>query len=655
MSFARCGRLCYLLCIAVIVFLLRGGVPAWAQTDPVEVRIFAVDYSTFPDICLRTAPVAADGLIVSGLSLESFQVYENGMALPATSVARQYVGTQIAIIFDASGSFDRPSTLSPNRKRFDDAIEALDELVLSKKWLQENPPVDQMLLIVPTGPEMFKITAPWTVQPVMIHNNAYISERIKTDTPLYKMLIEAMVRMKELPDYEQRAKFLLVLSDGIDRTSPHDVTDVINRANTLGVKILAVQIGPEGAGKTLQRLAQETPRDTRAEWAYTNYKGSSSLTPLYNAIKSQAEQYFVCYRSKINRAGPQNIEVGVRVGGREYRSASRSVSVTVMPPAVRIIVPEDGTVYDRVAVSWNQDPTTIEPREEPVTVEVSWPDNFPRGIDRVLYEVNGSVVANLSPEEVFVWDFSRLPRGIHSLRAIVRDELRIEGVSDPARVEINIVIPPAPTATPTPVPTPTPIPPLPERIRQNVEQQPMLLIVFVVAVVAAILALYALIRLWRSPQAREAVTTTIAQVVRDPTVIFKPKRGPAAPARAFLIPIIDDMGTRGDPIPVVWQTTNIGRDPNRAKIVFADKTVSGLHARLVEDTDHKFVLHDEGSTNGTYVNETPVSVSQPRTLKSGDLLEFGRVRVIFELPGDGETTKTGGSHGDETETLAARR
>jgi len=589
----------------------------------------------------------------SDLALDSFQIYESGVARPATSVARQYIGAQIAIVFDTAGSFAGPGSQGSNRL-FDDAIAALDELLLSKKWLQQSPPVDQLLLIVPTGMTTFKIAAPWTVQPALIHNSAYQSAIVNTDTPLYKMLIEAMVRMKDLPDYEQRAKFLLVFSDGIDRTSANDVTDVINRANNLGVKILTVQIGAGGDGKTLQRLAEETPRDFRSEWAYARYRGSDSLASLYGAIKSQAEQYLVCYRSRINRPGAHNIEVGVKVEGREYKSPARSVSISPLPPGVKIVAPADGTVYNRIASRWDQDPSTIEPREEPVTVEVTWPDNFPRGIERVLYQVDGSTVANLSPNEVFVWDFSRLAPGIHSLRVVVRDELGIEGASDPVRAEINLVIPPAPTPTPTPPPTPTPLPPWPERIRQNIETQPMLLIVFVVAVAAALLALYALIRLLRNPQVRETLTTTVTQAVRDPTVIFKPKRGPTTAPRAFLVPIIDDMGTRGDPIPVRWQTTYIGRDPARSQIVFADRTVSRLHARLVEETDHEFVLHDEGSTSGTYVNNTQVDVSQPSKLKHGDVLEFGRVRAIFQLAGDSQTTQPGGAQ-DETETLAGRR
>ena len=647
--------------LIVVFFLgacLTSAPSALAHAGPSDVRTISVDYASFPDACLQIAPVAADGAMPADLSAQAIQIYENGEPRPATSVTRQYVGSQIAIVFDASGSFKRPGTAG-GRIRFDDAIAALDELVLTKgKWLQQDPKVDQFLLIAPTGTNTFKIALQgeqWTTEPIAVHNSAYLLQPVDTDTPLYKMLVEAMVRMKDLPDYERRAKFLLVFSDGVDRTSASDVTDVINRANSLGVKILAVKIGPEGAGKTLQRMAEETPRETRAEWSYADYTGVDSLAPLYSAIKSQAEQYQVCYRSGINQPGPQSIEVGVKVGDREYKSATRSVAIPVQPAAVRIAGPVDGAVYERIAGTWDQDVTTIEPREEPVTVEVAWPDGFPRSIDRVLYEVNSSVVANLSPEEAFTWDFSGLPAGSYSLRAVVRDELGMEGRSDPVRVDITISIPPAPPPTATPVPTPTPLPPLPQRVVNDVREQPMLLIVLIVALIAAGLALYALIRLLRNPQALEHMTTTVTAAVRDATEIFRPKRGGASSSRAQLVPIVDDAGTRGEPIPIRWQTTYIGRDPARAQVVFADKSVSRLHARIVEESDHVFVLHDEGSSSGTFVSEEQIDVQHPHTLRSGDMIEFGRVRAIFQLAGEADSQLTDAIGGaDRTEPFVKR-
>lgn len=644
-----------LVCVLLIILALMPMPLAQAQTavtGTVEVRTYHIDTSRFPDVCVQVAPVTTTGALTE-VTAETLRIYENGEPRPVTALRREYVGSQIAIVFDASGSFAQPGSSGTNR-RFEDAIAALDELVLTKgKWLQQDPKVDQMLLIAPTGPGAFNVPFPWTTQPILVHNTAYELGLVSTDTPLYKMLVEAMVRMKDLPDYERRAKFLLVFSDGVDRTSANDVTDVINRANSLGVKILTVKIGPEGAGKTLQRMAEETPADARPEWAYASYTDAASLAPLYSAIKAQAEQYVACYRSKINQAGPQSIEAGVSIGDREFKSPIKTVVVPVKPAAVRITVPTDGAVFNRVAGSFDQDPTTIEPRGQPVTVEVAWPDNFPRGIERVLYEVDGSIVAEMSADDAFTWDFAPLKDGVHSLRAIVRDELGMEGRSEVVRAQINIVIP---TPPPSPVPTATPVPPIPEQMIRNLRDQPMLLVVLVVALIAAGLALYALVRLVRDPRARETVTTTVVGVMRDVTEIFsRPKRDSVSTtSRAALIPIIDDAGTRGDPIPLRSQNVAIGRDPAQANVVFSDKSVSRLHAYILEEADHVFVLRDEGGANGTYINNQQIVGSKSDPLKTGDVLEFGRVKVIFQLGLEDDPRPGAASQGDVTETLTGR-
>jgi len=59
---------------------------AHAQTGPIEVRTFDLDYSAFPDICLRVAPVAANGMVPADMSAGSIQVYENGEARPASRI-----------------------------------------------------------------------------------------------------------------------------------------------------------------------------------------------------------------------------------------------------------------------------------------------------------------------------------------------------------------------------------------------------------------------------------------------------------------------------------------------------------------------------------------------------------------------------------------
>jgi predicted component of type VI protein secretion system len=73
-----------------------------------------------------------------------------------------------------------------------------------------------------------------------------------------------------------------------------------------------------------------------------------------------------------------------------------------------------------------------------------------------------------------------------------------------------------------------------------------------------------------------------------------------------------------------------GSDPRRAVVTLADASVCALHARLQQTSDNGFVLNDEGSLAGTWVNYACLN-GQGRRLRHGDLIHFGRLTYRFEL------------------------
>jgi len=127
-------------------------------------------------------------------------------------------------------------------------------------------------------------------------------------------------------------------------------------------------------------------------------------------------------------------------------------------------------------------------------------------------------------------------------------------------------------------------------------------------------------------------TTAFGNAVREVTQPFRRDRRHARTiARARLVQLMDD-GTRGTPIPLNAQALLLGRDPTRCQIIFAHNTVSRLHARIVEVEDGVFMINDEGSTSGTYVNDAQV-VAGGTQLNPGDRIELGHVQLTFEVMG----------------------
>ena len=73
------------------------------------------------------------------------------------------------------------------------------------------------------------------------------------------------------------------------------------------------------------------------------------------------------------------------------------------------------------------------------------------------------------------------------------------------------------------------------------------------------------------------------------------------------------------------QGVRIGRLPDN-QVVIDNPAVSGHHARVVRDGLY-CVLEDLQSTNGTFVNERPVT---RRELRSGDVVRIGKHTLLFD-------------------------
>lgn len=100
-------------------------------------------------------------------------------------------------------------------------------------------------------------------------------------------------------------------------------------------------------------------------------------------------------------------------------------------------------------------------------------------------------------------------------------------------------------------------------------------------------------------------------------------------APTVLLPILVDSNGREHPIRPGENL--IGRE---ADIMLNDTQVSRRHARLVS-TEGAFSIEDLGSTNGTKVNGTSLSVGQVQPIQPGDVVSFGSFECKLQLPGGG--------------------
>jgi hypothetical protein len=83
-------------------------------------------------------------------------------------------------------------------------------------------------------------------------------------------------------------------------------------------------------------------------------------------------------------------------------------------------------------------------------------------------------------------------------------------------------------------------------------------------------------------------------------------------------------GRAGESFRPTGERTRIGRSPD-CEIFLDDVTVSRNHAVLIE-RHGKFVVEDQGSLNGTFVNRHRIESAE---LEEGDELQVGKYRMTF--------------------------
>ncbi len=96
------------------------------------------------------------------------------------------------------------------------------------------------------------------------------------------------------------------------------------------------------------------------------------------------------------------------------------------------------------------------------------------------------------------------------------------------------------------------------------------------------------------------------------------------PASAYLVLLVGGRPSHAFPL---RGEIRLGRDKDNA-VVVADQKVSRHHATLAP-IDNTFILTDQGSANGTYLNG--VQIAQPTRLKHHDRLTVGDTTFLFTV------------------------
>lgn len=639
----------WLVVVSVVCFSAVSLVAA--QSGP-RVDLLKVDASHFPLIRLNLAVRDEEGSPV--LEPAGLTVTENGNAVASVDVDSVVVGAETVFVIDANDTIRvRDVSSGPTR------LEKVRDSIVGFSTNYMNQSHDRVSIVVPddTG-ETGQFLLENGVFPNEVINeiNFYAPPNPPDDAPLQAMLQMALRRLEQNKG-EGRFQAIVLFTDGANLPNEiEDMAAIAQQAQALGVPIYTLILGARADPNEVENVLQLSEPTTAF---YLHMPEPAAAEPLYEILRGYQSQTQVQYRSTAAESGSHTVAVTV-----EGATVSAVFEVTVEPPTVEITV-DNSQPIRRVAAEADSELAEMEPAEQPIAARVEWPDGHPREVAAVTLVVNGEEMAMGDADTsvvlssgvlTFDWDISELDEGEYELVVQVTDELGLVGASEALPLTIEIERPAAAPAATSAVDEPAEaetetatdgetesgtVGGLPPQIAENL---PLIgIVVGVLAIFGSLFILFLAVlfirrrRLAPAEPAGLAPSTPAVPGVQplynppmdhDATQVILPDFIARSMASAHLEPLENAPGHSGT-IPITGNNIAIGRDAKLAQIVFSDKSVSRLHARIME-SGGTYRIYDEGSASGTYLNYERIGL-QPQPLKDNDEIHIGRVHLRFHV------------------------
>ncbi len=310
--------------VMLVGVLLPAAHPSHAQVGDITVTVDEVDASSFPTVEIQVSVRDQTGVPIPDLTADHFEIIEDGAVAYAPTAVDAHTNldadVSLAIVIDLFRTLSgapmeaaQEATEVLLNDLFDDPDGANRAAFVGIRQGLSTDPADL--------DEDYDV--PFTSDRNRLLNViSFLHERIQETgpgTPLYDAVIKA-IRMAEATEpVAQRA--VIVMTDGMDRTSVSTDSDTIQRA--VGARTPVFTVGLSNAGldeQYLRRLAENTGG------VYQAAQTAEDFTPLFtNVLTMLRQQYVLRYDSSApGEAPPQSVMVRVRTpaqleGFQEYR------------------------------------------------------------------------------------------------------------------------------------------------------------------------------------------------------------------------------------------------------------------------------------------------------------------------------------------------
>lgn len=580
-----------------------------------------VDTQGFPSVAALLDVFDAQGQFITGLQPQNIKVLEDGNPLPATGLSESTPPAQIVVSFNPGPALAVRD--GQGIERYQRILETLNNWAATRNL----DPIDDLSLVTIAGPIITHARpAEWAVSLTSFQPD------FRTTTPnLQSMTLALNVVNEQAPLPGMKRAILFITPNMEDPNIDQALSAFAQQALEARVRIFVWFVDADlyfdtPSARAFQALASQTGG------SYFAFSGLETLPDPETYFSPLRHLYSLSYLSALSAGGEHTLEVRIETpAAGQIASESMPFSVDIQPPNPILVMPP--AQITRQAPP--EDPYNAEillPSEQSIEIIVEFPDGHPRPLTQTTLYVDGQPVAHNESEPFtrFLWDLSSYSQSSqHELKVEAVDSLSLSKTS--VGIPISITVIHAPTG-----------------IRAFLAKYRAWVTIGSVGLTGIILLAVLLsgrLRIKSRRERREArqryidpvTQPVVIQAAESPRKLKQAKRPPwtrpeAMPeAPASLLRIRPDgEPASSNPIPLLNPEITFGTDPVQSAHVLDHPSISPLHARLKQVEDGIYLLLDQGSVAGTWVNYEPVP-QEGRVLKHGDVVHFGQLMYRFVM------------------------
>ncbi|MDO9301189.1 MAG: FHA domain-containing protein [Anaerolineales bacterium] len=612
--------------------LLLGAAPAaHAQQNLASAELYPADVTSFPTISAFLDVFDSNGIFASGLKPEAVSVIEDGQPLPVDSLNEIAVPLQLVVAVNQGEPLDvRDPT---NFSRFQRVSQVLAQ------WAQSRPAdlPDDYSLVSQAGPVINHASA----ADFVVGLNGFQPDFRAAVPNLQSLSIAIDTVSAQTTRLGMKRAILFITPHTEDGNIVSALEPYIQRAleNNIYVFVWLVDSQTTFSATSAAAFNNLALQTGGSMFTYSGLERFPDPEAYFSGLR---RVFTLSYTSRLKTAGEHTLSVNVNLASGAVASADQKLSVDIQPPNAFPLT----TSLQITRRAPEDDPFNTEillPATQEIEIITEFPDGHVRPLTRTTLYVDGAIMDEntVEPFNLFTWDLSKYTSsGEHQIMVEVVDSLGLSKSSMAVPVVVTVIQPPNGISA------------LLAKYRTPITFGAIILaglVLFMILLsgrlrIPSIRAAQEARRADADPlrqsvqTATESATTPLAATSASKTqrrATLSKKAAADTRSRKDAAASLIRINAEGQVLPVtpialIEQEIIFGTDPAQCTQIMDDPSISPVHTRLRQTEDGGFLLLDNGSIAGTWVNYEPIPREGYR-LAHGDMVNFGQLIYRFTL------------------------